>query len=296
MEKYVLAIGELLIDGITSLSVKDLSETVALNIHPGGSPGNFCRYLKRCGTNSIIVATVGNDGLGKILVQKVAKEGIDTTYINQKEAYNTSFIVVARTNGTPDFIAYRDADFHIDAISTKLIEQASILHTTAFALSKEPACINILDAFAKAHQMGIPVSVDWNYAVEIWGKQNNATQVFNQLQQYKPYFKFSLDDIERFTSKKLNKEQAMEYLNSIQASAICLTCGSDGVYYKTGTDKNWSHLPAQKIEVKNATGAGDAFWSGFISAINANATLTQAVERGVYIASIKLQDKWNEIL
>lgn len=295
MAKYVLAIGELLIDGITTTAVDALAQATALNMHPGGSPGNFCRYLKRCHTPANIVATVGNDGLGQILLNKVQHEGIDTSLIHIHPEENTSFIVVARTNGTPDFIAYRHADRFIDTINTSVIQQAALLHTTAFALSKEPAQSNILRAFAHAHTLGIPVSVDWNYAVEIWGRNNHAQHVFQQLQQYAPYCKFSMDDIERFTGSTCSIEEAKQFLSNVNATAICLTCGSEGVYYKSNQQSGWQFAAAEKITVRNATGAGDAFWAGFISGIYRHMPVAQAVQRGVYVASMKLQDKWNEL-
>lgn len=294
MEKYILAIGELLIDGISTTTVSSLSEAIALNIHPGGSPGNFCRYIKRCGTPVEIVAAVGTDGLGKILLEKVKEEGISTQYIHQLPNHNTSFIVVARTSGTPEFIPYRDADKYITTVDVNLIANAAMIHTTAFALSKEPARSSILNAFKIATNLQIPVSVDWNFAQKIWGNDNDAVAVFTQLQQYRPLFKFSIDDIERFTETKRNIKDTLAYLDGISATAICLTCGSDGVYYKSD-DTTWHHMPAQKIEVKNVTGAGDAFWAGFISANNKGLNMHESVSRGIQVASMKLQGKWEAL-
>lgn len=294
MEKYVLAIGELLIDGITALPVNDLSGASVLNLHEGGSTANFCRYLKRCGTASHIVSSVGRDGFGKILLNKMTDEGIDSSHIAQQENRNTSFIAVARTSGTPDFIAYRDADIYIPPIAPALIAQASLVHTTAFALSKEPARSNIMDALLHAHSKGIPVSVDWNYAPEIWGSDNDAAKVFQQLQELDAYFKFSLDDVERFMGREATKEDAMAFLDNISSLATCLTCGKDGVYYKA-KGHNWSFVGAQAIIVKNATGAGDAFWAGFISAVSAGLDVAASINRGIWVASLKLQDRWGEL-
>lgn len=294
MEKYVLAIGELLIDGITALPVNDLSGASVLNLHAGGSTANFCRYLARCGTASHIVSSVGRDGFGKILLNKMTGEGIDTSHIAQQENRNTSFIAVARTPATPDFIAYRDADMHIPPVDPALIAQASLVHTTAFALSKEPARSNIMDALLQAHAQGIPVSVDWNYAPEIWGRDNDAMKVFQQLQQLDTYFKFSLDDVQRFTGREASKEDAMAFLHNIRSLATCLTCGKDGVYYKT-KGHDWSFVAARTIVVKNATGAGDAFWAGFISAVNAGQDVAAGISRGIEVASLKLQDRWGEL-
>ncbi len=293
MDKKILAIGELLIDGITDSPVQDLSQATALKLYPGGSPGNFSRYLHRLGIPVRLIATVGQDGFGKILLQRVREEGFDTTGIHQSKRYHTSFIAVARTSNTPDFIAYRDADMHIGKVNESLICTSSLVHTTAFALSRDPARKNILQALETASQQGIPVSVDWNYATPIWGTENESAQVFARLQQFRPLFKFSLDDVERFTGRKTIAE-ACDWLNSIESTCICLTCGSKGVYYRS-MDTSWQFQPAEKIEVKNATGAGDAFWAGFISTYGGHLFLEDAVANGIRVASMQLQNKWQTV-
>jgi len=288
MEKYILAIGELLIDIISNNTVTNLSQASGFTIHAGGSAANFSRFLKPCNTNTILVASVGDDGFGNLLLDELKQEGLNIDHIFQWEKYATSLIVVGKTKGTPDFIPYRNADCMITSVDDTLINHASLLHTTAFALSKQPSQTTILQAFATANKLGIPVSVDWNYAEKIWGTNNNAESVFKQLQTYQPLFKFSLDDVERFAGRKLTKNEAKEYLETVLCSAICLTCGSEGVYYKTSLS-HWQFMPAQPIEVKDATGAGDAFWAGFISEWSKGNAIELCVAKGIHTASLKLQ-------
>jgi fructokinase len=234
------------------------------------------------------VASVGNDSFGNLLLQNLQKEGLNIEHIFQYDQYATSLIVVGKTKGTPDFIAYRNADYMIEKVDETLISNASLVHTTAFALSKQPAQSSILKAVGNASKQGIPVSVDWNYSEKVWGQYNNALTVFNQLQSYKPIFKFSLDDVERFMGKSLSIEEAKAYLNNVLCTAICLTCGGDGVYYKSSMS-HWQFMPAQPIEVKDATGAGDAFWAGFVSEWDRDSTLELCVSKGINTASLKLQ-------
>ncbi|MBC8035223.1 MAG: sugar kinase [Chitinophagaceae bacterium] len=289
---YILAIGELLIDGITSTAVDNLSQATSMNIRPGGSTANFCRYLKRCRTDAEIVAAVGNDGLGEILLRKLKEDGLSTDHVLQLDDRVTSMVVVAKTAGTPDFLPYRDADKFIAPIDEALIARSSMVHSTAFALSHEPARTHILEAFNSASAQQIPVSVDWNYAEKIWGRNNDAQQVFKQIQIHKPLFKFSMDDIQRFLGKALSIEDARYYLQDLPATAICLTCGPEGVYYRDITG-DWKHVAAKKIHIRSATGAGDAFWAGFISAWHKKYSLEQCVITGVETAAIKLEGKWH---
>jgi fructokinase len=283
----VLAIGEALIDAVTTEFVTDLSEARTLALHPGGSPANLCRFVRSCGGTATLVAAVGRDGLGKILVDAIAATGIITRHIQELAGHATSLIVVGRSRNTPDFIPYRDADRFLEPMDEALIAAAAVVHTTAFALSRPPARQTILDALEKAYARGIATSVDWNYAEPVWGRNNDAVAVFDQLMQYRPLLKVSLDDVQRFTGAALTAEAARAYLLSVPASVTCLTCGAEGVWYKTEKE-DWRHLPAKPVVVKDATGAGDAFWAGFLTAWMEGQVPGNCVQRGIATAALRL--------
>jgi fructokinase len=283
----VLAIGEALIDAVTTDFVTDLSEARTLGLHPGGSPANLCRFVRSGGGAATLVAAVGRDGLGKILLDAIAASGIATDYVQQLAGRATSLIVVGRSRGTPDFIAYRDADRFLQPVDGALIAGAAVVHTTAFALSLSPARQTILDAFAEARARGIAVSVDWNYAEPIWGRDNDAGDVFKQVLQYRPLLKVSLDDVQRFTGRPLTVEAAKNYLRALPTRVTCLTCGAEGVWYKSDRP-GWQHVPAEPVVVKDATGAGDAFWAGFLTAWMAGQPPEGCVRRGIATAARRL--------
>ncbi|CAA9248880.1 MAG: Fructokinase [uncultured Cytophagales bacterium] len=284
----VLALGEALIDAVTTDFVTDLSEARTLGLHPGGSPANLCRFVRASGGAATLVAAVGRDGLGKILLDAMAAAGIDPKHVQQLAGHATSLIVVGRSRGTPDFIPYRDADRFLQPVDEALIAAAAVVHTTAFALSLAPARDTILDAFSKAHARGIAVSVDWNYAEPVWGTGNDAAEVFNQLMQYRPLLKVSLDDVQRFTGAAPTVEAAKDYLRALPAVVTCLTCGAEGVWYRENGE-DWRHQPAEPVVVKDATGAGDAFWAGFLTARMAGQPTEGCVQRGIATAARRLR-------
>jgi fructokinase len=285
-KRKIIAIGELLIDAITTDYVADLSKATTLQVLPGGSPANFVRFLKTFGVEGLLIASLGNDGLGKILLAHLEANNIETTYISKHNNYATSTIVVAKTKDTPDFIPLRNADQFIEAIDMGLLEQAQLIHTSAFALSTNPARTHILAAFKNAAKLGIPVSVDWNYSEKIW-LANDMLEVFTSIQQYKPLIKFSIDDVCRMHHNVLTIEEAKQFIDGINATLVCLTCGADGVHYTY--NKKWYFKAATPVDVKDATGAGDAFWAGFVSHWLVNSDIHAAVDNGIVTASKRLQ-------
>jgi fructokinase len=288
----VLAIGEALIDAVSTNFVDDLSAARQIQMQPGGSAANFCRYLHELGTAAKLVAAIGADGLGSIILNDLQQKGIDHTELQLVDHAPTTLILVGKNTGTPDFIPYRGADQFIGKISDSLIQHCDLMHTTAFALSKEPAQTNILAALVKGKAADKQLSIDWNYAEKIWGKDNNAKAVFNDVMKLSPLLKFSLDDASRFFKSHLDATAARRKLDQYPTSFICLTCGSEGVWYKAGND-DWKQQKAKPVSVKDSTGAGDSFWAGFMHAYLQQQPFDDCISNALETAALKLEGKFS---
>lgn len=287
-KKKVLVIGELLADMISEKDIESLAFSSSFIISQGGSSANLCANLKWMNIDAELIGSVGDDGLGSYLINEIKNAGLSDKYLTRLTNYQTSLVLVGKSPRTPDFIAYRSADLQINKIEDGLINEAELLHTTAFALSKDPARSNILNAFSKAFKMGKYLSIDWNYAPSIWN-DDNGNGVFNQLCKFRPLLKISLDDIERFTGRKLSIEESMQELNYINARLICLTCGKDGVWFKKENGA-WFHKPALAVKaVINVTGAGDAFWAGFLAHFIKNKSMEDCIDHALLIARDKIE-------
>lgn len=283
-----LAIGELLADFISSDYVNDLSQARTFQLHTGGSPSNVCANLKWLGINSALISCVGQDTIGDFLIGEIKKTGISTDHIIRSRTHPTSVVLVARSQGTPDFIAYRSADTQLGQIDRNLLRESNIIHTCAFALSRNPAQHHILEALSWATSQHKTISIDWNYAPAMW--ESNGAMVFRLIGSMHPLLKVSVDDVSRFAGSACSADDAKNFLASIPAKVTCLTCGKDGVWYKELKKENWFFEPATLIpDVKDTTGAGDAFWSGFISAYIRNSSLSECVQQGIRIAAKKIQ-------
>ncbi|WP_165825348.1 carbohydrate kinase family protein [Pedobacter yonginense] len=286
--KKVLVVGELLVDIISDQNIESLAFAAQFSTNQGGSSANLCANLKWLGVDAELVASVGNDNLGTFLINELQTVGIANTYINLSTDRQTSIVLVAKNEHTPDFIPYRSADLDIKQVDDQAIEGATIIHSTAFALSKEPARGSILTAFQKARDMGKFISIDWNFAPSIWHTDDGKV-IFNEVMALAPLLKISVDDLQRFVGAPLSIEQSIEWLNSLQAEVICLTCGKDGVWYKTKSEA-WKHEQALAVEkAVGVTGAGDAFWSGFLSAFIQEKSIDKCVVRALEVAKMKIE-------
>ena len=288
----ILCVGEVLVDFIGHQPGVQINNTRDYHRYLGGSPTNVAMNSTRLGLKSVMVATVGNDGFGVYIFERLNAVGVNTNNIKQLEDKPTSVIFVSRTEGTPEFIPFREADCFItnDQISEAMLAEAKIFHTTCFALSKNPAQSTILQKAEDAFNVGCKLSIDLNYAKKLWSSQEEAFRVIKSYCKFNPLIKISEDDMERLFEKTLPHNEIFEFFHNQGVDVICLTLGSKGVKLSQ-RDKGVIEMPAIKVEkIMDATGAGDAFWSGFVFAYIKENSMEDCLKVALKLAALKLQN------
>lgn len=288
----ILCVGEILIDFIGHQNDVLINETRDYHRYLGGSPANVAMNCKRLGLTSLLVSTLGNDGFGEYAINRLNEIGINTNYTKKTSKHSTSVIFVSRSNGTPDFIPYRSADYKIteDQIPKDILLQTKIFHTTCFALSKKPAQTTILKKAKEAFDLDCILSIDINYAKELWESKEEALSIIKEYCIYNPLIKISEDDMFRLFETKLPHQDIFNFFHDLGANTVCLTLGSKGVKLSQ-KGKELIQLPAIKIDkVMDTTGAGDAFWSGFLFAYIQNKTTEECLNIALNLAALKLQN------
>ena len=294
MEKIIdiICVGEVLIDFIGHEVNTSINRTKDYHRFLGGSPTNVAVNASRLGLKSALIATCGQDGLGEYIVRKLKENNVSTTQVKKLEEVPTSIILVSKSSGTPDFIPYREADYQIEQnqITDELLESAKIFHTTCFALSKDPARTTILEGAKRAKKLGLLTSIDINFSERIWPDREEAKVVLKEYLSTNPLVKLSEDDCYRLFAESKTEDFIFEYFHGLGASTICLTKGKDGVVL-SNIDYGMFHQKALPIEdIKDTTGAGDAFWTGFLYAQLENKNLEVSITIAQRLAVLKLQN------
>ena len=288
----ILCVGEVLIDFIGHQSDVLINNTRDYHRYLGGSPTNVAMNSARLGLNSTMVATVGNDGFGEYIFERLADVGVSTHNIKKIENKPTSVIFVSRSQSTPDFIPFREADYEITEtqISKEVLLDTKIFHTTCFALSKKPAQATILKKAEEAYNLGCKLSIDINYAKKLWSSHEEALKVIKAYCSFNPLIKISEDDMLRLFEKELPHQEIFDFFHNLGVDTVCLTLGENGVKLSQ-LSQGVIVLPAIKVEkVLDTTGAGDAFWSGFLFAYIKEKPIQECLQVALKLAALKLQN------
>jgi sugar/nucleoside kinase (ribokinase family) len=286
----LLAIGEALVDFISLREThKGLRDADAFGRHLGGSTTNVAINVAKLGGTSAVVSKTGTDAFGQFIKDELERHRVDTSYLVQNPNSHTSVVFVSRTAGTPGFMALRGADYALtsDEVPEGAIARARIVHASTFALSRKPCRSAVGKALRLAHRQGKIVSLDPNYSPRIWPDYEEAQQVVRTLCRYVTVVKPSLDDASRFFGPGHTPEQYIRMFHELGPETVILTMGKEGVL-SSYQGQVVGHTPVRPVKVVDATGAGDAFWAGFLVAKLDGRPLEECVLFAREIAELKM--------
>ena len=275
----VLTVGEVLVDMI------DLEGSY----HPffGGSPANIAMNVKALGGRSALVAAVGKDRMGEFLKETIKQRGLTDGIIQENKA-STSMVLVNKTTGTPIPIFYRGADYQLDYTNElkELASESKILHFSSWPISQEHSRKTIENLIEQAKAEGTLISFDPNYHPALWQEGHDGIDYIKELIKHVDIIKPSEDDAERIFGPDTVDNQIKKFLD-LGAKLVVMTLGKDGLVVANG--EQMVHRKTKATKVVDATGAGDAFWSGFYTGLCKGKTILEAVDDGSRTSAYKLQ-------
>lgn len=288
----VLAVGDLLIDLIGQDVADNLGDTSEFQRFQGGSAANLVCNMAKLDYKTALVAAVGEDYLGHYLLDTLNDLGVDTQFIVRKEAFPTSMVLLSRSLGKADWLAYRMADKQLDIkqVPESIYRRIKILHTTCFALSRRPAQTVVMQMARKAKEEGKLLSLNVKFSPKNWPHPKEAVRLVKEFCELQPIVKVGQEDVaELFPNENIGKKTAITRFHEWGAKVVALTFGKDGsmVSDKLGTEPIF--IPSVSPErLGDATGTGDTYWAAFLGAMLSGKSLKQCAIEGSRLASIKI--------
>ena len=283
----VFAIGELLVDMISD----DYDADNSCNKYSryfGGSPANITMNIKRLGGNPIISASVGNDRLGEFLINNLKKNNINTEFIN-KVNNSTSMVLVTKSKETPLPIFYRSADYNLEYNEDigSILKNSKIVHFSCWPISQKKSRKVIEKVIEEARKNNVLIGFDPNYHEMIWEEGHDGIEYIKNLIGKLDIIKPSEVDSERIFGPDTPENHVDKFIQC-GAKLVIMTLGKDGAIVSNGTET--IKFKTLATEVVDTTGAGDAFWGGFYTALTSNYPLKEALNIGFATSAFKLKN------
>lgn len=249
----------------------------------GGAPINFVYYASRLGAEGYAISAIGDDTLGKEIIEELDKYQIQ--HLIEKVPYPTGTVKVELDEeGVPSYtISERVAWDHIIATSNAidLAEQADAIcfGTLAQRSTQSRETIQAISSFAPADAYRL---YDINLRQRYYNKEliEESFYLANVLKANREEFKI-LKGL--FELEKSDREAAHWFMEKYSLRMVALTAGAmpSTIYTREET----STLPSPEIPVVDTVGAGDAFAAGLIISLIKGKSLREAHEAAVATAT-----------
>lgn len=254
----VICMGEILIDFTPG------KEPNSFIRNPGGAPANAAISIARNGLAVGFLGKVGNDDFGRFLVDTLKDNQVEVLCKElTEETITTLAFVSLYENGERSFTFARkpgaDMMITVSDVESSRIQDCKIFHAGSFSLSENPSREAVLYAMRQAHENRKIVSFDVNYRDMVWESEAAAKKEVDKALPFVDLLKISDEEL-YFVG---GEDQIFAMMKEYDIKVVIETLGSKGAkYYFDGQS---GMIEGKKVKAVDATGAGDAFWGGFLS-------------------------------
>lgn len=262
----IVAMGELLID--FTYHGRSENGTRLFEQNPGGAPANVLCAASNLGLSTAFIGKVGKDMHGDYLRRVLEEKGVDTSgLISADDVFTTLAFVELSETGERKFSFARkpgaDTCLLASEVKFELAEGCKIFHFGSLSLTNEPSRSATIEAVKVAKKAGAIISYDPNYRAPLWKCENEASEIMQSVLRFADIVKISDEEVYLITGES-SPEAAAESLFQKGISCAVVTLGSNGAY--TAVKGAFVLVPIldPDVPVVDTTGAGDAFWGGFL--------------------------------
>lgn len=258
MKTDIVAIGELLID----FTVED-AERRLFSANPGGAPANFAAAAAAAGAETAMIAKVGADAFGDMLIREISQAGVNTAgIVADPSVFTTLAFVTVDEAGERSFSFARkpgaDTMLREDELPQALLKDCRALHFGSLSFTDEPACSAVLAAVRIAKESGALISCDPNYRPPLWKSEAAAVEAMRCGLALADVVKISGEEAALVTGKTDPAAAADTLLREFGCGLVFVTLGAKGCYY--ANEKAAGYVPAfAEAKTVDTTGAGDIF-------------------------------------
>lgn len=277
MPKYILSIGEMLIDFIPDMPTSvGVGGTPCYHPHPGGAPANVAVAIARLGGAARFIGKLSEDGFGQLLAQVLVDNHVDTLYIQTTRQAPTSLaLVTLSVNGQRQFTFYRqgtaDTRLEVGNLDWNAWQDAAICHAGSVSLSVEPSRSATLAAMDYTRQAGSIVSFDANIRPALWASDTEIREAIREAIGRSDVLKFSaeeagfMDEQGDLLEERLDMNQLRTLGAALLAqgpSLVIITLDAQGAFLMTANAQ--VEVSAVPVKAVDTTGAGDAFMGAIL--------------------------------
>ncbi|MDJ0838542.1 MAG: sugar kinase [Acidobacteriota bacterium] len=250
------------------------------SIGPGGCATNVSWGLASLGKSVSLLSRVGNDAPARLVRELLNERGVDTSLMRIDNQTPTGItIVMVEETGERRFLYTPGANAEIcaDDLNGIQLSDYRLLHISdtflLTGLEGEP----LTSLLAEAQSKGVLTSMD-----TVWDPSGRWME---QLVPYLPHLDIFLvsEEEARHLLPGMDPNRIVTRFLELGAGTVLLKRGEKGSLAAAGNER--LVIPAEKVEPRDTTGAGDAYAAGFLAATLEGRNLAEAARAATRLAT-----------
>ena len=239
-----------------------------LSYEIGGGGTNAAVEFARHGHESIYLGNIGHDPAGDAVLACLDQEGVDTSYVTYAPRKNTgcSVILLDTHSGERTILTHRGASAKFDNLDPRDLENIQPDYLYATSLRGDMKTLN--NFFRMAHQLGAKVMFNPG-KLELQQKSE-----LTKLLKYVDILLVNKSEAAEIVPGTILTELVSRLHNYVPT--VIITDGNMGAIATDG-EKTYRFGIYEDLPVKDTTGAGDSFGSGFLAHLAAGKSFRQSL-------------------
>ena len=251
-----------------------------IRITPAGSAGGTAITLAKLGARVSSAGAIGEDELGEVLLELLARFGVDTSLLVKREGVQTSASVLPiRPDGSrPAFhVVGANGTYTAQDAPWDAIAEADFVHLGAPEFMGGEEAAKIL-RFAREH--GTTTSAD------LLAPGEQAAGIVDWVAPAFEHLDYLLPNEEQVVGLTgcANVVEGSRRLVSRGVGCVAATRGGDGAVVVDASSEE--HVPAFSVDVVDTTGCGDAFSAGFLRGLSLGRSRRDSAVLGCAVAAL----------
>lgn len=240
----------------------------------GGNAANNAVGTRRLGISTGIVLTLGQDGVGNMIVERLKNEGVDATYVVEQPATSSNYSTIINYSGERTIFVYhapRSYEFPVHLPVTPWV------YLTSMGETFRPFYIHLVD------WLRTNPGVKLVFNPGSWQMRSEYENIKDVMELTYVIFvnRDEAEKLTKFSGESHGKER--ELLISLQklGPKICIiTDGGNGAFAYDSINGKFLKVGVLPVDAYERTGAGDAFGSGTLAGLIHGKPLEEAIVWG----------------
>jgi 2-dehydro-3-deoxygluconokinase len=260
----IVTAGETMVLGVPARPGR-LRHAPSLELKIGGAESNVAIALSRLDISAGWISLLGDDELGRLVLDRVRGEGVDTSLVRRMPDHPTGLYLREQVGQETRVYYYRRGS----AASTmsggtfdpEYLRGAEFLHLTGITPALSADCRDfVIWAAREAREGGTRVSFDVNYRSKLWSAEDAKAVAEELMPQVDLLF---IGDEEASALWGREDEEFVRELAASGPREVVLKRGGEGSL--AFIDERVITQPAFAVKEVDSIGAGDAFDAGYLA-------------------------------